>query len=1545
MTKLNRWIRTGTAALLCATSAVAFADAPESKTVWSLLTGQLDNQSPETGIVNYDLASPETFTMVHSISNGNSLGAGVMVDGVFYWFEYFQQIYGYDSVGLYAYDTEDGSVKLVQSYGNQRNGICFSSPTYDYQTKTVYALAGLMGGSNLVSVDLTTGNVTNLMPFTGLLRNEEYNSDDSLKAIAMNYDGDMYGVSYWGRLYKINTVSGECTLVGDLDFNPEKAIMYGTSLAFDNDTNELYWRVYTWVNLYEELRKINIYDATTEQVGIFGDNRLFGDFYIPFTVAEAGAPAKVAGLTMTPDAEGGLGVTLSWTNPSKTYGRGGTLESLTKIEIYRNNELVQTLDNPGIGKEMTWHDDVPASDLYSYRLVPYNEAGKGDRSAVTMFVGQGIPMPVTDLTLSPEGSGAKLTWTAPDHGKFDAYLDLSSLVYEITRSDGVTVAADCSDTQFIDNTIENLARYKYTVKAKNIGGESDIVFSDGVVCGPAMSIPYTFAFATQEEFDCWEAIDGNGDESTWTYSSWPPPSGAKSTFSALYGYAAHDYLISPKVSMQAGKHYKVTFDALPGNKNVTEIIAVSFGPEPTPQRQDSVTQYAFRSDRVRTFRASLPVVEKDGEFNFGFVHRSVEENFSLTLGNIRIEEDHDGCVEGIVSCGGKPVENAVVATPDGFYTATTDAQGRYRLEYLPAGTHEIIVSALGYEDYTTSVEVKELDTVSSDCSLTALPQYSVKGRVIDAAGDAVTDASVSLGGYNAYSVTTGNDGRFEIPAVYAHEGYSLVVERNNLMTYSETINLDADRDFGDIQLADNLKAPYKVIASQDDSRSAVKWMAPLCDPREVRYDDGFFERSLGLTDGTSKSVFGHVNRTPSVVYGCRFHIASRVEIPNHYSVYLYIIDLDDEGKPTDRVLYSNTYVPVTDDAWTEFTLPAPIDCPNGYMMGIAYSGIVSLSIDNGEDFVPYVNCYCADYTTGQWYYLDDTDYKANFAFRSIAAPYGGDGKALWKKASDSSVTVDEVPALDVYTFPDDYEVKECNAPMKTIEERVRYNVYRGVNNADVEAIEWTKLAEGLKEREYSDEEWASMPQGVYRYGVKAIYAGGEESVMAMADSIGRNMETSLRLSVITDTPDNEVEGASYNLTSEDGQFIYNGAFDASGVVNVAPVWKNRYVLTVLKDGFVPVQKDLDMTMENSYSLTLNLVEDRKAPSNLQAIAEGEYDSDRLIVWNFPDMISEGFENHPDFEINSPGKYGWQYIDGDGAATGAFQGYEWPGAFEPMAYIVFNPFATQPDCSVLNIYPYEGNKFLADFAAYGTANDDWFISPRLYFQEDFRFSFYARSMNYMTPETMQVGYSETGYEPSDFIWLTDNQRVEGYWTEYTYDIPQTAKYVTIHSISDQCQIFMVDYVRIGLPSLFETPYYSPRRIPKAEGAYELFLDGEKVGETSETSYQLTALPLGRHTVGVRSVYTSGYSPLSTIDFDVTTTGIEKIEDSALRYSLDGRTLTVDGDYRSVTVFTVDGKTVLDETSRASHDLSRLEPGVYMLVIDTPRGSRSHKLQLR
>ena len=132
---------------------------------------------------------------------------------------------------------------------------------------------------------------------------------------------------------------------------------------------------------------------------------------------------------------------------------------------------------------------------------------------------------------------------------------------------------------------------------------------------------------------------------------------------------------------------------------------------------------------------------------------------------------------------------------------------------------------------------------------------------------------------------------------------------------------------------------------------------------------------------------------------------------------------------------------------------------------------------------------------------------------------------------------------------------------------------------------------------------------------------------------------------------------------------------------------------------------------------------------------------------------------------------------------------------------------------------------------------------------------------------------------------------------------------------------------------------------ALGAYEVFLDGEKAGETSETSFLLKNLGIGHHTVGVRSVYTSGYSPLSTIDIDVTTSGVEDIEDSATGFNLDGRMLSVTGEYRAVSLYAVDGKAMLTEGNIGMHDLSGLEDGIYMLVIDTSRGKMSHKLRLR
>ena len=82
--------------------------------------------------------------------------------------------------------------------------------------------------------------------------------------------------------------------------------------------------------------------------------------------------------------------------------------------------------------------------------------------------------------------------------------------------------------------------------------------------------------------------------------------------------------------------------------------------------------------------------------------------------------------------------------------------------------------------------------------------------------------------------------------------------------------IDRNLDCGTIILKDNLKSPYKVTVDSFDESALVKWQSPLGDPREIRFDDGVFNISLGISTANGNSVFGHVNRTPSVLYGCSF---------------------------------------------------------------------------------------------------------------------------------------------------------------------------------------------------------------------------------------------------------------------------------------------------------------------------------------------------------------------------------------------------------------------------------------------------------------------------------------------------------------------------------------------------------------------------------------------------------------------------------------------------------------------------------------------------
>ena len=89
-------------------------------------------------------------------------------------------------------------------------------------------------------------------------------------------------------------------------------------------------------------------------------------------------PAPVSDLAV---AINSYQIDLSWTNPSKDNA-GGDLASLSRVEIYRDDVLLQTLTEVAPGAAESWSDTNPNQGINTYWVVAYNENGAADGDPV-----------------------------------------------------------------------------------------------------------------------------------------------------------------------------------------------------------------------------------------------------------------------------------------------------------------------------------------------------------------------------------------------------------------------------------------------------------------------------------------------------------------------------------------------------------------------------------------------------------------------------------------------------------------------------------------------------------------------------------------------------------------------------------------------------------------------------------------------------------------------------------------------------------------------------------------------------------------------------------------------------------------------------------------------------------------------------------------------------------------------------------------------------------------------------------------------------------
>lgn len=102
------------------------------------------------------------------------------------------------------------------------------------------------------------------------------------------------------------------------------------------------------------------------------------------------------------------------------------------------------------------------------------------------------------------------------------------------------------------------------------------------------------------------------------------------------------------------------------------------------------------------------------------------------------------------------------------------------------------------------------------------------------------------------------------------------------------------------------------------------------------------------------------------------------------------MDLDKNGKPTSKVLYSAMDVPNTPMEWCNHVLPDAVDAPNGFMIALSVAGYLSIGIDTGTDaeypFVTNTHCFSIDYTTGEYDYIENSNVTGNLMIRAKGTP-------------------------------------------------------------------------------------------------------------------------------------------------------------------------------------------------------------------------------------------------------------------------------------------------------------------------------------------------------------------------------------------------------------------------------------------------------------------------------------------------------------------------------------------------------------------------------
>ena len=455
------------------------------------------------------------------------------------------------------------------------------------------------------------------------------------------------------------------------------------------------------------------------------------------------------------------------------------------------------------------------------------------------------------------------------------------------------------------------------------------------------------------------------------------------------------------------------------------------------------------------FRVNINPLEEAGEYSIAVRCISdMEVAYWLAIAKVEVSENLEGHIRGDVYDYelGKPVEGVVVSLQGTDYSATTDARGQFEIKNVPEGTYTTVQTKLGYHSIPQTVTVKGLKTENIELDVMKRAEYIYKGKVWNEYGNPLPNATITLSGYNNYTVLTDEEGNYNINGVYNDTlPYTVIAQKDFYQaenTIFNTADINGFQQTHDFTLKDQILPPAyaSVHIAGDESTATVTWSQPAVE-KHVKLHSENVSYTFGTEEGEEGTLIGLICREAMLIDSLSWWTFC-----DSTTLNVVIIALNERGNLTSKELYRDN--DATNDPYspTTYVLNTPAYAPHGCFIGISVDrGNLSLLTTTSTVEHPFnykTNAYIEDIAVAaRLEYVEDlgSDFEENFYMS-----YSG------RRLADA-----EAPA-------------------------VTYNVI-----ALKEGVEqYRTVGTGFL---YADPAWANLDKGDYQYSVEAVYLNGQKA--------------------------------------------------------------------------------------------------------------------------------------------------------------------------------------------------------------------------------------------------------------------------------------------------------------------------------------------------------------------------------------------------------------------------------------------------------------------